>query len=405
MNSIEILQAIVGGYATVWALYLLLFPLIASLWRPRAKTVKRIPNGAWPSIAIIIPARNVARVIAMCISSLRACDCPMKQVDIYVVADHCSDDTAECAQQAGATALIRNDGPMGKTYTLAWAFEELAARATSPDLYLIVDATAQVEANFLASLVERWQQGEDIITGHPVVSSENRTWYARCLGLMLVHRNLQNWSRERVSLSALLNGCGMAYSQGYILRFGWYLALPASSRAVHPTEDFRHGVRAVEQGYRVALADGARIATPLRNSLIEATKQGSRWDRGRMVNAGTYALRLLLQGLRQRDPIKIFAALDAIQPPVAILGGLSLGLAATAAFIPGVSFVKSASFTPFILVVLYGLAVALRGRREGIGLGTIIWAPLYIAWRCTAFSLAWGFLDRIRLNRPQKGIG
>jgi cellulose synthase/poly-beta-1,6-N-acetylglucosamine synthase-like glycosyltransferase len=405
MTSMQILLALITAYATVWALYLLLFPLVASILEPSVKTLKRFTNAGRPTIATIIPARNAARVIANCICSLHACNYPREQVDIYVVADHCSDDTAQCAQAAGATALIRTAGPPGKTYTLAWALEELTQRGVTPALYLIVDATVQVEANFLTSVAECWQQGEEIITSHQVVSSGNRAWYARCLGLMLVHRNLQNWSRERLGLSALLEGRGMAYSQRYIRRFGWHLALPASSQTLHPTEDFRHAVQAVEQGYRVAFADDAWIYTPLRDSLIEATKQGSRWDRGRMLNAGTHALRLLMRGLWQRDLLKTFAAVDAIQPPVAILGGLSVAMAAIAVFIPVVRFTYIGSFVPLALVLVYGWGVAWRGRREGIGLGTALWAPLYVAWRCATFVLAWVCLDRIGLGRRQKGVG
>jgi cellulose synthase/poly-beta-1,6-N-acetylglucosamine synthase-like glycosyltransferase len=401
MATLETIQAIVAGYATVWALYLLLFPTIAGIWSWRIKTIRRLTEAKRPRLAIIIPARNAAGVITNCIGSLRMCNYK-ERVDIYAVADHCTDDTAERAQSAGATALIRHDGPAGKTYALAWALEELTERGVTPDLYVIVDATAQVGTNFLVSLAERWRQGEDIITGYLTLSSGNRTWYARSLGLMCVHRNLQNWSRDRFNLSAMLVGCGMAYSRAYIQRFGWHLALPTSSQTRHPTEDWRHTVRSAEQGYRVAFAPEARIVTPLRHSLIDATKQGSRWERGRMINAGTYALRVLIHGLWQRDRLKICAGLDGVQPPVAILGGLSLALAIIAVLSLEGSRLKMASFVPLILVAFYGFVVTLRGRREGIGLGVLIWAPMYIAWRCATFIFAWGFLDRIDLQLRRK---
>jgi cellulose synthase/poly-beta-1,6-N-acetylglucosamine synthase-like glycosyltransferase len=326
----------------------------------------------------------------------------MNKVEIYVVADHCSDDTAACAQAAGVHVLTRHEGPQGKTYALAWAFDALTEGGVIPDLYLIVDATVQVEAPFLAAIVERWRRGEDIVTCHPMVSPENQTWYGQCLGLMLIHRNLQNGARERLGLSAMLDGRGMAYSRAYIQRFGWRLALPTGLRTTHPTEDWRHGIRVVEQGYRVAFADGALVSTPLRDSLTKATKQGARWERGRMVNASTHALRLLLHGLRQRHLVKVCAALDAIQPPVAILGAISLGLVASSVLVPSPGWSGITSFLPFMFTGLYGLRVILKGRQEGLGLTTVIWAPLYVAWRCVAFVLAWGFLDRIDLSWRRK---
>jgi hypothetical protein len=122
-----------------------------------------------------------------------------------------------------------------------------------------------------------------------------------------------------------------------------------------------------------------------------------------MINATTHALRLLLRGLQQRYLLQVCAALDAMQPPVAILGALSLVVAAWSVLVTGVSLRGVGSLLPSLLIGLYGLVVVIRGRHEGIRVKTIIWAPLYIAWRCFSFVLAWAFLDRIDLGRRRKG--
>jgi cellulose synthase/poly-beta-1,6-N-acetylglucosamine synthase-like glycosyltransferase len=397
MTALEIAQLILGGYATGWALYLLLFPLAAIAWKTAVKVRETKGEIHWPSIAVIIPGRNVASVVGQCIDALRACHYPAERLDSYVVADHCTDDTAESARSAGVTALIRNEGPAGKTYTLGWTFDVLKERGLTADLYVVVDATARVEAGFLHAFAKSWRSGAHIIANHTIVASDNRTWYARCLALMFVHRSLQNWSRERIGLSALLTGCGMAFSREYIQRFGWSLALPKTQGA-HPTEDWRHAVRAVDEGYRVAFADNAQVSTPLRGSLRETTQQGARWERGRLINAGTYAVRLLAHGLWQRNLVKVLAALDAIQPPVAILAVVSLCIAVTGAIASGFFLVNVGVYLPFILVVLYGLVIVIRGRQEGIAITTAIWGPVYVAWRFASFILSWAFLDRIDLR-------
>ena len=401
--ALAFLLAVATAYATFWALYLLVFVSTASMLQPRARANKRHTELLWPTLAIIVPAHNMAHVITQCVDSLRRCHYPPDHVTIYVVADHCTDDTAVRAEAAGATVLTRTDGLQGKTYTLAWSIEMLTQRSIEPDLYVITDATAQVEPGFLAALAEGWQQGEDIITSGAAVSSANQKWYAQCLGLMLVHRNLQGWCRERLGLSAWLEGRGMAYSRDYIQRFGWHLALPTGPQSSHPTEDWRHGVRIVEEGYRVAFMSKAAVVTPLRNSLVAATQQGARWERGRLINAGTHALRLLFQGFKQRRLIKICAALDAIQPPVAILGALTVVLAVSVIGFPSVNWLGPWMFVPFILTGVYGLIVAIRGHGEGIHFVTMFWAPIYIVWRCTSFALAWVFLDRLgSLSRLKK---
>jgi hypothetical protein len=195
----------------------------------------------------------------------------------------------------------------------------------------------------------------------------------------------------------------MAFSREYIQRFGWSLALP-KTQGSHPTEDWRHAVRAVEEGYRVGYADEARVATPLRGSFAEATQQGARWERGRLINASTYALRLVWRGLCNRDHIKLFAALDAMQPPVAILAAITLALSVMTYVFPSGNVLRNfAGYLPLILVGLYGFIVIVRGRRDGISPATVFWGPLYVLWRCSAFILAWVFLDRVSIPKQEAG--
>ncbi len=394
MTILAALQAIATVCAVGWSLYLLVFLLAAICRSPTVRALKDNAARPLPTLAVIVAAHDMESVITRCVQALFACQYPKDKMTVYVAADHCTDETAARAEALGATVLTRQDGPRGKTYTLAWTFETMTQMGIVPDLYVITDATAQVDPRFLAALAERWQQGEDIITSGAKVNSANQKWYARCLGLMLIHRNLQGWCRERLGLSVWLEGRGMAYSRNYIQRFGWTLALPTGRPGAHPTEDWRHGVRAAEQGFRVALAADAIVETPLKGSLVEATKQGARWERGRLINAGSYGLRVLLNALKERRFIPAIAALDAMQPPVALLGALSVGLALSALVFPGVNRLSGLAFVPLGLTFLYGMIIAIRGHRDGIHFITMFWAPLYIVWRCLAFVMAWVFLDR-----------
>jgi cellulose synthase/poly-beta-1,6-N-acetylglucosamine synthase-like glycosyltransferase len=397
MTAVDIVLLTVGAYACAWAIYLVAMPLVGTLSGQPTMSGKKSENN-WPSVAVIVPASDAERVIVSCVRSLQCCNYPIAKVHIYVVADHCNDNTGASAQKAGATVLIREDGPRGKTYAIDWAFAELKSRRVFPDLYVIVDATAKVDPNFIAAMAEQWSLGNHIVSNHTFVSPESQNWYARCLALMFVHRNLQNQARERLGLSAMLGGCGMAFSKHYIDRFRWSLALPKTHGA-HPTEDWRHAVRAVGQGYRVAFADDARVATPLRSSLYGSTQQGARWERGRLINAGTYALTLLMRGVWQRNLLKIFAAFDAMQPPVAILASLSVGLAAATLFAASTSStIMIVAFIPVTFVGTYGLVTVIKGRHEGIPLTTVLWGPIYLVWRCASFALAWAFLDRMHFN-------
>lgn len=402
MVVLEILRTLLIAYAAFWAGYLVVPPVLAIFRRSqKVEPAGGIGETAMPRIAVLVPAHNMESVIASCLESLWACDYPNNLVRIYVVADHCTDRTAELAEAVGAITLDRKVSPAGKTYALGWALEELARRRIDADLYVITDSTASVEPGFLAAFATRWRQGEDIAIGHSVLDLKNQRWFAQCLGLALVHRTVQNAARERLGLSALIIGCGMAYSRRYIQQYGWRLAMPTEDAAgSHPTEDWRHGVRAVEHGLRAAFTADARVITPLRASLGAATQQGVRWERGRIANASTHGLRVLALGLRRRDTRLIMAALDAVQPPAAILAASCLALAGFTVLLPGSRLTFALGMTPLFLVAFYGLFVIAEGRREGIKATTLLWAPFYVGWRTLAFAIAW---VSARTRLPERG--
>jgi cellulose synthase/poly-beta-1,6-N-acetylglucosamine synthase-like glycosyltransferase len=385
------LFAVATLYSAFWAIYVLALPLLAWLRRNRGRRpVLQDRELETPRVVVIVPAHEMAELIERCIGAVRASRLPSEALAVYVVADHCQDDTAARAAAAGATVLMRSEGPPGKTYAISWALATLADRGITADLYVVTDATARVAPDFLASLVDYWRRGEDIIVGHSVVDMENQQWFAQCLGLTLVHRNLQNAARERLRLSALIEGRGMAYSSRYVRRHGWTLALPTAVAAgTHPTEDWRHGVRAVEHGYRVSFADEAVVVTPLRGTLAAATRQGVRWEQGRMANAGTHALTLLRRAVARRNRLMIFAAMDAVQPPVAILAAASVAVAAIGLLLSDWwPTLAKVSALPVVLIGIYGIGVVSRGRRDGIRARTVLWAPIYVLWRSYAFCLA-----------------
>jgi cellulose synthase/poly-beta-1,6-N-acetylglucosamine synthase-like glycosyltransferase len=386
MLVVRIMQVTVGAIALLWTLYVIAMPLLAKLRRTSSPAVPFTP----PALAVIVPAHDMEAHITGCITALQASDYPMEHVKIIVVADHCRDRTAPLARQFGVTVLDRGVGPAGKTYALAWTFESLRQAGLAHDLYVVTDATARVDRGFLRALARLSQSGEHIVVGHSIRATDAQQWFAKCLGLTLVHRNLQNWARERLGLSSLIEGRGMAYSRHYIQQHGWSLALPTQAEAgQHPTEDWRHGVRVVEHGYRVAYAEDAKVFTPLRDNLGDATRQGIRWERGRQLNAITHGLNLLQKALRTRSRTTFFAALDAIQLPVAVLGALCVVVAILTWAFPGGPWLNALGFAPVALMACYGILVTLCGRADGIPVSTVLWAPFYLLWRLASFLLAW----------------
>jgi len=86
----------------------------------------------WPSVAVLVPARNEAAVLPLTLPSLKAQDYPGK-LRVIVVDDRSTDGTPEFAAVAGAALPV---GWVGKV----WALEQGRRAADEPDYYLLTDA-------------------------------------------------------------------------------------------------------------------------------------------------------------------------------------------------------------------------------------------------------------------------
>ena len=94
--------------------YQLLYVPVA-LWRRHRVT----ENAPLRRYAVLISARNEESVIAQLVDSLKRQDYPAEYLDVYVVADNCTDSTAQAAGDAGAIVYQRNDTRhVGKGYAL-----------------------------------------------------------------------------------------------------------------------------------------------------------------------------------------------------------------------------------------------------------------------------------------------
>lgn len=93
--------------------------------------------------AAVICARNEELVIGKLIESLQQQNYPAECLHIFVVADNCTDNTADAARRAGAEVFVRNDTErVGKGHALRYAVDRL--RAEYPDRF---DALAVFDAD------------------------------------------------------------------------------------------------------------------------------------------------------------------------------------------------------------------------------------------------------------------
>ncbi len=129
----------------------LVFALQVGLALPALKR-KRELCGVRPRIAVLVPAHNASAGIIRPLNTIRA---QLRAEDrVLVVADNCTDDTAEIAQANGAEVIVRSDAERrGKGYALDFGVRHL--EASPPGVVIVVDADCLVHGNALDLLARR----------------------------------------------------------------------------------------------------------------------------------------------------------------------------------------------------------------------------------------------------------
>ena len=101
---------------------LLVFQLALSLFGFKSKTKDYEDHDPQMRFLVLVPAHNEEAVIADIINNLNSMDYPRELYDFYILADNCTDRTAEIARGLGAKVLESHkdspDAPTGKPIVL-----------------------------------------------------------------------------------------------------------------------------------------------------------------------------------------------------------------------------------------------------------------------------------------------
>ena len=106
---------------------------------------------------IVISARNESKVIGNLIKSIQANDYPKELYHIFVIADNCTDNTADICRELGCIVFERNDTTkIGKGYALNYLFNRLHSESQFapivPDAYIVLDADNIIKPNFITEM-------------------------------------------------------------------------------------------------------------------------------------------------------------------------------------------------------------------------------------------------------------
>jgi 1,2-diacylglycerol 3-beta-glucosyltransferase len=372
MRGVDALLALAALPALLACGYLFLLTVLSRRVRPPAGSSR-------VRFAIVVPAHDEEEGIGGTVRSLLAIDYPRALFEVVVIADNCSDATADRAAQAGATVLIRRDPERrGKGYALQYAFAHTAS--STADAVVVVDADTVASPDLLKAFAARLEEGALAIQADYAVRNPDASWRTRLMAIALgSFHELRSRARERLGVSCGLRGNGMCFATSLLRRI--------EHNAFSVVEDLEFGVLLGREGVRVHYAAEAHVYGEMVTSAKRAVSQRRRWEGGRKSIARRDALDLLRTGALRRDPLLIDLAADLLVPPlsqlaIACCAGVLLSAWLCTKGAPGCALLAwSACLASIAAYVARGWALSRTGAR---GLVALAGAPFFAAWKLGA---------------------
>lgn len=326
-------------------------------------------------VTVLIPAHNEETVISATLTHIKLH--LAKQHQLVVIADNCTDATAEIARTVGATVIERHDpNHRGKGYALDYGLRFL--ESDPPDVVVFVDADCQVEQGTIEKLSKC-----AIATNRPVQATyliakptnpnpkESVSTFAfkvknfvRLLGL------------AKLGIPCLLTGTGMA--------FPWNIIRSVDLASGYIVEDMKLGLDLTIAGYGPVFCPGANVTALLPQQEQAAKTQRTRWEHGHLKTLLTYVPMLIQASIKQRRLDLFLSALDLCVPPLSLLIMLWLTVMTVALVFGSLT----ALWMPLIFSLTVGfflvsaISIAwIKFGRSDLSLLQLLTIPIYILWK------------------------
>lgn len=321
--------------------------------------------------AVLVPAHNEG---AGLLPTLRDVQAQLGPADrVLVVADNCTDDTAEVARAAGAEVVVRHDPKRrGKGYALEFGVQHLAG--DPPDVVVILDADCRLGDRALGHLSENAMTSRRPIQSLYLMLRPEGV--APGSGVNLLAWRIKNWLRplglKWFGLPTPLFGTGMAFP--FALLAGRDLG---NSRLA---EDTALGLALAAAGHPPLFVSEARIHSYFAASSVGTEQQRQRWEKGHLDNIVDLVWGALAKSLRDKSVPLAALAIDMAVPPLSLLALITVVclVLGSVAFALGASAAALAIPTFSLLLLALGTTLAwIVVGRDVLSVRSLLLLPLH----------------------------
>lgn len=225
--------------------------------------------------AFFIAAHNEESVIANLVRSIKAQDYPSELIDTFVVADACTDNTAEEARRAGAIVYERNDlARKGKSWVLDYGFARILEEYPGKyEAFFVFDADNLLSPTYVTEMNKVFDQGYLVATSYRNSKNFDSSWISSAYALWFLREaKFLNNSRMLCGTGCAISGSGWMVSSRIIQGMnGWDFHTL--------TEDIQFSTFCAANGIRIAYAP-AEFYDEQPIDLKSSWTQRMRWTKG-----------------------------------------------------------------------------------------------------------------------------
>ena len=279
MEIITSVISVVSAVLSVWLVIILVYQLYISVFGFKKVTRDYMDHEPQLKYLVLIPAHNEEAVIGGIIENLQKMDYPKELYDFYILADNCTDNTADVARSLGANVLESHkespDSPTGKPIVLQKALNTLSGYADKYDLVMFFDADNLIDLNMFRELNSQFLDHPEADIVQAYLGCKNKKGLVALYYYMsytITNRFFQ-YAKSRIGINCVVGGTGFAVKSAYLQKRGGWTAMSL-------TEDFELQVEATCEGKRILWNNNVRIYDEKPTKWRASLRQRIRWAQG-----------------------------------------------------------------------------------------------------------------------------
>ncbi len=343
---------------------------------------------------VFVPAHDEAVVIRRAVESIRNTDYDQSLIDVYVIADNCTDATPEIAREAGAVPLERHDlEKFGKGYAIEWALSQIDI--DKYDAVSVIDADNVVEANFFKVNAGLLESGKEIIQSYFGYFNVAKTTYSYILYLANLIENILLYnSRSSLNLHVFLRGSGMVFKTEVLHQVPW------QSKSI--TEDVNYSIDLIANDKKIHFTALTRVREEALNYINQSFNQRLRYNTGIINLIKNNCFSLFKLGLKKKDIRLLESSVSFFLLSKPMLLFLSvLTLAVNLLVDAGELITIISLFNIVAISVYFGLGVFLKPEKGPL-VKTILTMPFYGLWLIIIYVLSsFGYKKGVWVRTPR----